>query len=271
MDFTLIPFGILVSTNDLIDVESVENGAGCNCICPSCKIPLVARQGSEKVWHFAHRSRTVAEKAEHPCEYSFFVSVRLMARQVFSKGITIHLPEYTKLATREHPVMGHTQELEYTITQPSKIELSSVELEPMLAGTPIDVIAAIGKYRLAFYFSHPHRSPPIELRKPTFSKFGAVEIDLLPLAEIFRRTKPGESFKEKLIDYLTDRTEVKRWLYHPRQEAEEEKAQKQLNSPYFNSMTLLQLKCIDCLRQWKCADTAPEVCPYCHSRFFITL
>ncbi|MEC8880010.1 MAG: competence protein CoiA family protein [Pseudomonadota bacterium] len=76
IDLTLIPFGLRVNDDYLVDVSHVERGRRCRCICPSCKTPLIARQGDKKTWHFAHASRAVYEETHRKCEYSFFVSVR---------------------------------------------------------------------------------------------------------------------------------------------------------------------------------------------------
>ena len=35
-------------------VGDVPRGAACACFCPDCSSPLIARQGTEKEWHFAH-------------------------------------------------------------------------------------------------------------------------------------------------------------------------------------------------------------------------
>jgi hypothetical protein len=40
----LIPFALLLDTKLLIDVADVESGKKCGCICPSCKIPLIAKK-----------------------------------------------------------------------------------------------------------------------------------------------------------------------------------------------------------------------------------
>lgn len=37
-------------------VGDVPNGVSCGCICPTCGSPLVARQGRENEWHFAHEA-----------------------------------------------------------------------------------------------------------------------------------------------------------------------------------------------------------------------
>jgi hypothetical protein len=35
-------------------VGDVPRGAACGCFCPECKSPLIAKQGDEVQWHFAH-------------------------------------------------------------------------------------------------------------------------------------------------------------------------------------------------------------------------
>jgi hypothetical protein len=89
-----IPFGERYADGELVDVHSVERGAKCRCRCPSFKTRLIARQGEEKAWHFAHDTRGNPGRTEDACEYSFYVSVRLMARQVIGTALTLALPEY---------------------------------------------------------------------------------------------------------------------------------------------------------------------------------
>ena len=95
----LIPFGEQTATGELVDVGEVEKGERCNCICPSCKTPLIARKGDIKEWHFAHKSqaRRIKKNTEKPCDMSFAVSVRLMAKQLFEGGARMLLPKYEKV------------------------------------------------------------------------------------------------------------------------------------------------------------------------------
>lgn len=52
-----IPFGLSLSQERLLDVTEVSRGAACDCICPCCKVPLIAKHGEAKRWHFAHGTR----------------------------------------------------------------------------------------------------------------------------------------------------------------------------------------------------------------------
>ncbi|HFT3113375.1 TPA: hypothetical protein ACH3IE_005568, partial [Salmonella enterica subsp. enterica serovar Paratyphi B] len=41
-------------TKEIKEINSVENGLNCNCVCCVCNTPLEARQGNHNIWHFAH-------------------------------------------------------------------------------------------------------------------------------------------------------------------------------------------------------------------------
>lgn len=36
------------------DLSFDERGKACNCVCPGCGKPLIAKMGSKNQWHFAH-------------------------------------------------------------------------------------------------------------------------------------------------------------------------------------------------------------------------
>lgn len=92
MNFNLIPFGLESITGQLIDVDSVQSGKSCGCVCPCCKTPLVAKKGDIKEWHFAHHTRGTYSETQDSCEYSFHLSVRMMARQLIKNELQLELP-----------------------------------------------------------------------------------------------------------------------------------------------------------------------------------
>lgn len=46
----------LNNRGDLVSIEDVPRGLACECACPSCNDPMIARQGDVRAWHFAHAS-----------------------------------------------------------------------------------------------------------------------------------------------------------------------------------------------------------------------
>jgi len=65
----------LDSDGKIVHIDSVANGSGCGCICPSCKQPLVARNGGTKlIHHFAHRAGS--------CKWAAETAVMLLAHGI---------------------------------------------------------------------------------------------------------------------------------------------------------------------------------------------
>ena len=49
-----IPFGFDTVSNKIVDIDSVENGLSCNCVCLIYGTSLIAKQGKNQKWHFSH-------------------------------------------------------------------------------------------------------------------------------------------------------------------------------------------------------------------------
>lgn len=96
-------------------VGDVPKGAGCGCICPTCKSPLVAKQGFENEWHFAHE----ASQERPECAVGAENLARSLGiehlRHLHARGALV-LPPYTTHAgvrtlwlTRSEPVTWEAQ------------------------------------------------------------------------------------------------------------------------------------------------------------------
>ena len=53
---SLNPYGLDSATGKVVHVNDVARGLDCKAVCPNCQLPLVARQGDVRQWHFAHRA-----------------------------------------------------------------------------------------------------------------------------------------------------------------------------------------------------------------------
>jgi len=86
---SLIPFAYSINKKELVGINDVPSGMKCNCLCPSCGMKLIARKGDINEHHFAHK-----EEADELCEYSFWVSVRDMSKQIIQKSQYINIHAY---------------------------------------------------------------------------------------------------------------------------------------------------------------------------------
>jgi hypothetical protein len=230
-DFGLnhIPFGLRESDEAIVDVYAVKRGRECGCICPSCRTPLIARQGEEKVWHFAHASRQVYDRTAQECDFSFYVSVRLMARQLIGSRLTLTLPDYRAKVEQYVEDLRQTRTFDYLVTEARSVELEHVEVETSFVDVAVDVKGKVGDFDFVVYLVHPGRAVPTELESLDGAKAGVIAIDLQGMAGALARVKEaGGTYSQALSEFLEKNVASKRWVYHPRNAMMRQKAKAQL-------------------------------------------
>ncbi len=295
IDFSLIPFGFNSADETFVDVRDVPRGAKCGCICPSCKTPLIAKQGEKKEWHFAHASQKVYQRTQKECEYSFYLSVRMMARQMIGDKLNIRLPEYKDVVSKVASLSGHSLHEPFWITTSKEICLSDVEVEAIFEGVPVDIVGYINDFRFVVYFTHPGRDVPQELKSPGDHHSGVIAVALDELrGTIFRRAKEkDQSYLSILTEHLSNDLSSKHWVYHPRYQSCRQKALEQLDvkialsrakntrPQYFGipvshrlkmdvlpqniTGPLVTFECLMCDARWQCREPGGSVCPECNA------
>ncbi|CAH5169548.1 TPA: competence protein CoiA family protein [Klebsiella pneumoniae] len=273
-----IPFGLRTEEQQFVDVADVPKGKQCGCICPSCRIPLIARQGKANRWHFAHASRNVDE-VDKECEFSFFVSVRTMAKQLLEAGMSMILPEWRHGIVEKR--YGEVFTEEYWIARKTEVILNRVQKECFFDGVLVDIYGYVGDYPLVIYFTHPERPVPFELQVPQQQQCGVIEIKLNETIRLFaRKNITGVKFIDELKGFIESNQDAKQWVYHPRKNKAEEEAQARLDAvienyrphqPERESVHRSHVKyyrwqyyqCSICLCQWRAPEHESPVCPGC--------
>ncbi|NQY83840.1 MAG: competence protein CoiA [Alcanivorax sp.] len=301
IDLTLIPFGLRVNDDYLVDVSHVERGRRCRCICPSCKTPLIARQGDKKTWHFAHASRAVYEETHRKCEYSFFVSVRLMARQVIGESIKLEVPKYEDSVSMH--LDGMTQPIveKFLVAKRRTIEIEDVEIERARQGVIVDVVGFVDGYPIILYLTHPGRDIPPELESLEDVACGIIEISLEKAYPLFLEdAEQKSSYLDRLRSFLEKNIESKRWVSHPRYKRARVDAEKRLEGRRQELMLAQRRRqpkegvnpdgivvpkdihetamkreectkqyiCVMCNTEWVGTESAESACPVCKTHFF---
>ena len=296
---TLIPFGLRANDHQLVDVSTVPRGKQCGCICPSCHTSLIARQGENRAWHFAHVSQGVYEETDQECTFSFYVSVRLMAKQLIGARCRLKLPEY-----REH-VFGNVKagqgqrSIAYTITREQVIEIEAVEVEKSFEGVRIDVFGKVKDFPFGIYFTHPGRKQPVEPERFQEMSIGIVAIDLTDLKVQFAQARSrGNTYASVLKHFLASDTQSKHWIYHPRRRKRQAAAEAHLaalmeteilpsqmlredqpssqyalpglpeSPPLQLQSQRVQYECMICNIEWEGIEPGLNPCPKCGSHLF---
>lgn len=231
MDLTLVPFGYSQAESRLVDVHEVPSGKRCGCHCPSCKAPLIARKGQRKAWHFAHDSQAKAGKDTtlERCRYSFFVSARMMARQLVTDPMTVALPGHRISVTEQDAISGELVEATETVTTARGVTLTDVSIDARVDGGRADFLGHVKGHCLAFVFLHPGRDVSDFLPSAQGGETGVVAVNLESLKARFRTgLAAAGSYQTILTEFLCQDVDSKHWLFHPREGQASEQARKRL-------------------------------------------
>lgn len=294
IDLNLVPFGLQTDTRDLLDVHEVPKGKGCGCTCPSCGMPLVARQGRIREWHFAHLSRDARAIAQRECEYSFFVSVKLMAKQLLGEEMTLRLPAY--YGSTHPPSFARPREgaFRFLVTKARSITLGDLQTDVSVDGVTVDIQGNVGDYSLAIYLAHKGRPVPASLRASVDPSCGIIAISLDRTRILFRESRRrGSNYRTDLVGFLADDLDSKQWVYHPRNSQAEQQAEQQalavLKSRHelqsalrearggtglksgrevASTRTCVVFECMICRITWSGIEESASACPKCATHLF---
>lgn len=197
----LLPFAKRLSDGLLVTPEEVPRGLACKCICPGCENPVQARQGTEKVWHFAHT------KAE-ACAGAYEISVHELAKQLIRERKELLLPALQVV------VSARGDRGEILIEQEVVFESQFVHLDDCKVGRRLDEITPdlCGSRKgrqILVEVTVFHRLMPEKRQRLIDTGLASFEIDL----SIFKTQQASRALVEEAV---FKKAANRRWIYHPR-------------------------------------------------------
>lgn len=175
--------------NILTSIEDVERGKDCNCICPYCKKPLIAKKGKIKEHHFAHQSTD-------NCEYGYQTSLHLLAKEIFSEMTTYTLPPIA-VDTIHGTIAFHQNGF--------NIHIDRVYLEHRLDNIIPDIVIETNNKKIFVEIYVTHRVDNTKLAKLKDIGISTIEVDLSKVSHLIT--------KEELKEILT-KGENAYWIYN---------------------------------------------------------
>ncbi|MEH6949117.1 competence protein CoiA family protein [Bacillus sp. JJ634] len=180
-----LPFG-LKKDNTLVHISEVESGLKCNCVCPSCYHPLIAKKGPKTTHHFAH------DKGKD-CEYGLETSLHLAAKEVLEKYKKIVLPEVF--------LEGQSG---WRLSKEIELNFDDVRIEMYHQGIVPDVLIYVQGKPLMVEITVTHKTGEEKIQKVRKQGISILEINL----EHFERDFSLEDLEKEVI-YNTSN---KNWL-----------------------------------------------------------
>lgn len=173
-----LPCGINENGN-LVYIDDAKNGLDCNCFCPSCKQPLVAKNaGTKREHHFAHFS--VVE-----CEHAYQTALHYMAKDLFLEM------QYLTFIKNNVPV---------------QYKIDNVELECKVNEIIPDILVTCDGKRFIVEIFVTHAVDDIKKQKIKDMKFSAIEIDL-------SRFRNEKMIDKDLLRQELSNTKNYSWIY----------------------------------------------------------
>ena len=196
-----IPFGMRRSDNRMVGPELVSNGLSCDCVCSSCGLPLISKQGKIKEWHFAH-----ASGAE--CSHGVESAIHKMAKQMIMDRGQVCLPQFTLY----RPIQGATwsRQLNADVQAGGLIELLDCREEVKLEARTPDILATMPNGQpLAIEVAFKHFCDQEKIEWIKRCNLTTLEIDIF-----IPPSTPANEISKILEERLFTATTNAHWLHH---------------------------------------------------------
>ncbi len=191
----LLNYGLCA--DELKHISEVENGLTCNCVCPNCKHPLVAKnnQTNKKVGHFAHHSGK-------ECEGAIETALHLLAKSILLKTKRLTTPKFhfDYNPKNENSVFKPIRELIFdNIILEKSVDIDGEKIIP-------DAIGEINGKQVYIEFAKTHFIDDGKKTKLRKSEIACIEIDL-----------KGQMLDEpSLTSFFNSDTPSKYWIVNKR-------------------------------------------------------
>ena len=185
----------------LVHISSVSRGLGCGCVCPECRMKVVARKGQVRRQHFAHHRPTA-------CNGGLETVLHRLAKELFVTLVSISLPEYHLRLARKIK-NGNVIEVQKLVVPRDVVKIDAVNVESRLEPIIPDVVLNPGPEELLVEIAVTHVVGRNKLR--ALRRIG------LPTIEIRLNTEDAWLTRAELQAKLSDDTKCKYWIFHPNQ------------------------------------------------------
>lgn len=202
----LLPFAERRADGHLVSPEEVERGLACDCTCPGCGHSVIARQGTEKVWHFAHHRAPM-------CSDGYQRSVHELAKQLLRERKELLVPAL-EAVVGAIDAYGRRLEENELVFESKSVPLDECRATVKLDDVTADVLGRLRDHEVLVEVTVFHRLMPDKEARLLATGLPSLEIDL----SVFKTTQATRKLVEEA---LFQNSANRRWLFHPKLAAAE--------------------------------------------------
>lgn len=192
------------------EIDPSQNGAKCNCFCPRCNTPLIAKAlGKKRTHHFAHMDDSNCADS-----YSPQTPLHLLAKKIIQQNSSILLPgwsiERNDIISRETPLTSKIQTPSRHIN--AKIyNYSDVRIEKQIKDIVPDAVIKIANKPLIVEIAVAHFVDITKQKRIVALQLPAIEIDLSNIPT-------GSQNNNDILQAVLYDESNRKWIYLPKRE-----------------------------------------------------
>ncbi len=211
----------------VMSIQEVPRGLDCQCTCPACEAPLVAKKGRRQAWHFSHAPGT-------SCAGALESALHIAVKQIIEEAKGLRVPTCTVVRFPEEHLNRLTRIRTGFVAPPycysdmpdgwvervgagrassrgQDVEFDAVLVEHQEGDIRPDLVAIKGNRRLYIEVAVTHFIDDEKLRRIRARKTAAIEI-------VVPYTLNETVSWDRLRQLVLVETKCKHWAYHPRVE-----------------------------------------------------
>ena len=212
------PFGLQNGQIIMIeDIDKAHNGLRCNCVCPACKEPFIARMGDVKQHHFAHSGKGCDEINAYMTGLYMLLGEYITCNKLYLPPVVVRFELSAYEFWTQENVADHSWLMsesvdagrEIMLYNHSKIDFDKIEIVKNTDDVPQAVLAQKRNRILAIRITPPDTVCRIgEARK--YKDVPTLEIDLSDAEDTISGGK-----KEEIFYYISKHDSIFQWVYNP--------------------------------------------------------
>lgn len=187
----------------LVDINTVESGLKCGCVCPSCSRPFVAYKGRILKPHFKH-------KASASCNFSFETALHYLAKEIIAEKKYLDLPDIEEVQPFQF-ASYYTSENQAPFHQKyTRVRFDKVEVEKYEGNFKPDLKCYVGNSVLLIEITVTHGIDAAKLQKIQSNNIPLLEIDLSNFGTDITRQKVRAALYNQKEQYPP------KWIHNPK-------------------------------------------------------
>lgn len=218
MDKILLQVAVDNDSNRIVSIYEVMNGIKCNCRCPDCNKPLIAKNKNKKAnepllhgqkeAHFAHFDGS-------ECEYANETAIHLLAKEVLLESKTLLLPQLPSYG--KSLIKSCLMKFDWC-KEEAIVKTDDSYIKP-------DIILTKQKQDLFVEFYKTHSVDDNKVSQIKKLNVSCIEIDVNGIEPL----KDGKPNKHGLIQLFESKLFSKTWLHNRKLEKLEKRRESKIN------------------------------------------